>query len=63
VSWKEAAIANNHRDYGPYIGVVMLLIGLFFVWRSFYGMRIPREDVPEHAQRNAANPATAKAHA
>jgi K(+)-stimulated pyrophosphate-energized sodium pump len=62
VSWKEAAIAENHRDYGPYIGVVMLLIGLFFVWRSFYGMRIPQE-APEHAQRNAANPATAKAHA
>ena len=38
-------------DYTPYIGVVMLLIGLVFVWRSFYAMRIPDKE-----------PATAKAH-
>ncbi|HOS57848.1 MAG TPA: sodium-translocating pyrophosphatase [Bacteroidales bacterium] len=27
-------------DITPYIGVLFLLIGLFFVYRSFYGMRI-----------------------
>lgn len=27
----------------PIIGVVFLLIGLFFVYRSFYGMRIPKD--------------------
>ena len=31
----------NHKDYTPYVGVVMLLIALIFVWRSFYSMRIP----------------------
>jgi K(+)-stimulated pyrophosphate-energized sodium pump len=29
-------------DYMPYVGVVMLIIGLVFVWRSFYAMRIPK---------------------
>jgi K(+)-stimulated pyrophosphate-energized sodium pump len=39
-------------DYMPYVGVGMLIIGLIFVWRSFYAMRIP--------QREGAK--TAKAH-
>jgi K(+)-stimulated pyrophosphate-energized sodium pump len=30
--------------YAPLIGVVMLLIALVFVWRSFYAMRIPKEE-------------------
>jgi K(+)-stimulated pyrophosphate-energized sodium pump len=30
-------------DYMPYVGVVMLAIGLVFVWRSFYAMRIPEK--------------------
>jgi K(+)-stimulated pyrophosphate-energized sodium pump len=38
-------------DYMPYVGVVMLAIGLVFVWRSFYAMRIPEREG-----------ATAKAH-
>jgi K(+)-stimulated pyrophosphate-energized sodium pump len=29
-------------NYSPYIGVVFLLVGLFFVYRSFYGMRIKK---------------------
>lgn len=31
-------------DYTPYIGLFFLLIGLFFVYRSFYGMRIKKEE-------------------
>jgi K(+)-stimulated pyrophosphate-energized sodium pump len=31
-------------DYTPYLGVALLLVGLVFVWRSFYMMRIPKED-------------------
>jgi K(+)-stimulated pyrophosphate-energized sodium pump len=31
-------------DYTAYIGAVMLAIALFFVWRSFYKMRIPEKD-------------------
>ena len=31
-------------DYTPYVGAVMLAIALVFVWRSFYAMRIPKEE-------------------
>jgi K(+)-stimulated pyrophosphate-energized sodium pump len=55
VSWREQAVANKTTNYGPYIGVVMLLIGLFFVWRSFYAMRIPREpELEVHEQAAVA---------
>ena len=35
---------TSMTDYGPVVGVVMLAIALVFVWRSFYAMRIPKED-------------------
>jgi K(+)-stimulated pyrophosphate-energized sodium pump len=41
---KKAADVSKGTDYGPYVGVVMLLVGLFFVWKSFYGMRIPKKE-------------------
>ncbi|HTK74552.1 MAG TPA: sodium-translocating pyrophosphatase [Gemmataceae bacterium] len=41
VAIKEGAKTSAGTDYTPYIGVVMLVIGLWFVWRSFYAMRIP----------------------
>jgi len=53
VKMKAAAIAEHRQDYTMFVGVAMLVIALFFVWRSFYAMRIPREDL-----RGAA-PATA----
>jgi K(+)-stimulated pyrophosphate-energized sodium pump len=37
----EIAITPSFRSAAPYVGVVFLLIALYFVWRSFYGMRIP----------------------
>ncbi len=40
----QAAKKDNVMDYGPLVGVVMLAIALVFVWRSFYAMRIPKED-------------------
>lgn len=43
VTMKEAAHATQTRDISPYIAVTMLAIGLFFVWRSFYGTRIPEK--------------------
>lgn len=43
IAVKEAAHAGKGSDYTPYVGVVMLLIALVFVWRSFYAMRIPKE--------------------
>ncbi len=30
-------------DYTPFVGVALLVIGLYFVWRSFYAMRIPEK--------------------
>lgn len=33
-------------NWAPYVGVVLLGIGLVFVWRSFYAMRIPKEELP-----------------
>ncbi len=47
-------IAAKAGEVAKYYGVVFFLIGLFFVWRSFYGMRISTQTVREGA-------ATAKA--
>ncbi len=43
VEIKEAAAAGEGSDYTAIVGCVMLAIGLFFVWRSFYSMRIPEK--------------------
>ena len=43
VEIKEAAKVGNGTDYTAYVGVVMLVIALVFVWRSFYAMRIPKK--------------------
>lgn len=40
-----AATNNGTFDYTPYIGSIFLVVGLFFVYRSFYGMRIKKETV------------------
>jgi K(+)-stimulated pyrophosphate-energized sodium pump len=39
---KESAHKAQAMDFGPWVGVGMLAIGLVFVWRSFYSMRIPK---------------------
>ncbi len=44
VSMKEAARVGSRTDYTAIIGVGMLIIGLIFVWRSFYAMRIPQDE-------------------
>ncbi|MEE4258335.1 MAG: sodium-translocating pyrophosphatase [Bacteroidales bacterium] len=36
----EIAIAPNFRTYAYYVGGTFLVIALYFVWRSFYKMRI-----------------------
>jgi len=35
-----SATQSNSTDFSPIIGTIFLVIGLFFVYRSFYGMRI-----------------------
>ncbi len=37
-----AEAGSKGWDYTPYFGLLMLAIGLVFVWRSFYAMRIPK---------------------
>src|SRR5205807_3194084 len=41
-SVKEGASAGV--DYTGIFGVIMLVLALTFVWRSFYAMRIPKEE-------------------
>jgi len=36
----EANALAATTDYTPYIGTFFLIVGLIFVYRSFYGMRI-----------------------
>jgi K(+)-stimulated pyrophosphate-energized sodium pump len=37
------ASETQSTNYAPYFAVPLFAIGLIFVWRSFYAMRIPRE--------------------
>jgi K(+)-stimulated pyrophosphate-energized sodium pump len=62
INWWETSHREGTRDYAPIIGVVMLAISLVFVWRSFYAMRIPREEqaLPDS---EAASTTTAGDHA
>jgi K(+)-stimulated pyrophosphate-energized sodium pump len=41
---REKAHDSHGLNYGPILGVAMLVVGLVFVWRSFYAMRIPKKD-------------------
>src|SRR5205085_1343914 len=41
---KQAAHESKGTNYAPYVGVVLLAVALVFVWRSFYAMRIPKDD-------------------
>ncbi len=42
-------IAHSAQETAQYIGTGFFLVGLFFVWRSFYGMRISTNTVKEEA--------------
>jgi K(+)-stimulated pyrophosphate-energized sodium pump len=44
VNMRMTALEKHSSNYTPIFGVVMLLIALVFVWRSFYAMRIPKEE-------------------
>src|SRR5262249_6495965 len=49
---KAASGPQGGTNYGPAIGIALLGIGLYFVWRSFYAMRIPKEE-PAQAPKPA----------
>ncbi len=36
----EIALAEHFRNYAPYVGLAFLAVALYFVYRSFYNMRI-----------------------
>ncbi|MEN6460673.1 MAG: sodium/proton-translocating pyrophosphatase, partial [Syntrophomonas sp.] len=40
----EIAISESFRSIAPTVGGIFLVIAFFFVWRSFYGMRIEKND-------------------
>src|SRR5512137_1700249 len=37
----------NSTIYAPYIALPVFIVGLIFVWRSFYKMRIPKEEAAQ----------------
>jgi K(+)-stimulated pyrophosphate-energized sodium pump len=49
-----SSTGNTGRIYTTVVGLVMFAVALVFVWRSFYAMRIPKEDV------RAGNPPAAE---
>jgi K(+)-stimulated pyrophosphate-energized sodium pump len=51
VVMKVVAQENGSADYTPYIGIAFLVVGLFFVYRSFYGMRIKSEKKEKAAKK------------
>ena len=51
VAMKVAAQNSQTTDYTPYIGIAFLAVGLFFVYRSFYGMRIKSEKKEKAARK------------
>lgn len=40
----EIAITEAFRGIAPYVGVVFLIVGFVFVYRSFYSMRVVKEE-------------------
>ncbi len=36
----EMAISENFREFAPWVGIIFVIVAIFFVWRSFYRMRI-----------------------
>ena len=42
---------TRRSNYAPMVGVVLLAVALVFVWRSFYAMRIPKDDPGPEAGR------------
>jgi K(+)-stimulated pyrophosphate-energized sodium pump len=55
-------IAVSAKETAFYIGAVLFVVGLFFVGRSFYGMRISNKSVKEEAAGSSAK-RTAGSHA
>gem|GEM_PF-3676520 len=46
-------IAVSAADVAMYLGVGFFIVGLFFVVRSFYGMRITQDSIAEQKAKRA----------
>lgn len=42
----EISISPDFKNSAPYVGIIVLLVGFFFAWRSFYKMRPTEEPAP-----------------
>ncbi len=62
VKMTQTAHDAKTTDYAPLIGVVLLAIALVFVWRSFYAMRIPKDDPGRKLPEGEAASEVVKAH-
>ncbi len=49
---------THQFNYLPAVGAVLLAVALVFVWRSFYAMRIPKEEavLPDTVHASQAEP-------
>ena len=49
----EMAISENFREFAPWVGIIFVLVAIYFVWRSFYRMRIDEniDSVLEHYKK------------
>jgi K(+)-stimulated pyrophosphate-energized sodium pump len=54
-------IAHAANSIALYFGVFAFIVGLFFVWRSFYGMRISQKSSKEETSQFSSRHKTAKA--
>jgi K(+)-stimulated pyrophosphate-energized sodium pump len=52
----EIAIADDFQSKAPYLGAIFLVIALFFVYRSFYGMRISSLTAAAQQAQDQAKP-------
>ncbi|MBM4319102.1 MAG: sodium-translocating pyrophosphatase, partial [Deltaproteobacteria bacterium] len=55
----ELAITAQVAPYRMYLAVLFFVGSVYFVWRSFYGMRIKADRTPEQAKANAPAKASA----
>ena len=55
----EMAISPSFVQVAPYVGAVFFLVAVYFVYRSFYRMRIPQDAKEAPAARGSRKPARA----
>jgi K(+)-stimulated pyrophosphate-energized sodium pump len=62
IPFKKPLSAAGGVDYLAIVGAVLLAVALIFVWRSFYAMRIPREERVIPDKEAASSPVAGEQH-